>query len=110
LTNVAFRSSIGKYLYVLLPKHEHKTDDTRLWQGRVKTIEEKVGKKILVSQKKVMKQMKKDSEKVQAIVNEIRQTKEDVKQLKEDIKEIKQMKEDINEIKQLVKDSSTSRD
>eukprot|EP00210_Caulerpa_lentillifera_P007770 g7414.t2 len=121
-------SSIKVYLYVLLPKDEYVTDDIRLWQGRVKTIEDRVGRMIKDSETKVLnaikennKEMKDDInklkemnvslEKVKSNISELKEMKDGLEKVKGDISELKEMKDglekvknDISEIKQ-VKDS-----
>eukprot|EP00210_Caulerpa_lentillifera_P007742 g7388.t1 len=97
-------ADIGKYLYVLFPRDGDMTDEMKLWQGRVKTVEERVGKMIKESQKEVIKQVKEDLKQIQDSVNEI-------KDLKKDINEIKSMKEDMKQIRdtlQLVMDKVSS--
>lgn len=76
----------------------------KLWQGRVNTIGEKVERIILDSQKKIIKEINKDMENIQASINEIKQTKEDANQIKEDIKEIVKIKESMNEIDRVRED------
>eukprot|EP00210_Caulerpa_lentillifera_P007783 g7427.t1 len=109
-------SSIGEYLYVLLPKDEYVTDDIRLWQGRVKTIEDRVGKMIRESDIKILKRMEENNkemndglEKMKGDISEIKQVKDSVEKMKGDISEIKQVKDsvekmkgDIDEIKQML--------
>eukprot|EP00210_Caulerpa_lentillifera_P007800 g7444.t1 len=119
----AIESSIGKYLYVLLPKDEYVTDDIRLWQGRVKTIEDRVGKMIRDSEIKVLKRIEENNkemkdglevvkgemsklsemndslEKVKDDMSEIKQVKDSLKKVKDDISELKEMKSNLEKVK-----------
>jgi len=40
--NIWFREITEKYLYALTPCKDDKSEDLNTWQGRVKTIEDKV--------------------------------------------------------------------
>eukprot|EP00210_Caulerpa_lentillifera_P007797 g7441.t1 len=107
------RSSIGEYLYVLLPKDEYVTDDIRLWQGRIKTIEDRVGKMIKGSEHKVLKKIDESNKVMKDDITKLKELKCDITKLKEmksditkltNIKEDdERMKEDINEIKQMLR-------
>eukprot|EP00210_Caulerpa_lentillifera_P007840 g7482.t1 len=106
----ALENSIGKYLYVLFPKDDTIIDDVKFWQGRVKTIEDRVGKMIKDSQKEVMKKIEGTNIDIKKNTSKLKEMKEDTKKMKEDIailKEMKddtkQLKEDITEIKQILK-------
>eukprot|EP00210_Caulerpa_lentillifera_P007802 g7446.t1 len=99
----SLEKSIGKYLYVLLPKDEDITDDMRLWQGRVKTIEDKVGKMIRDSENKIMKRIEENKEEMRGDIIELMKMKGDVSKLKEMKEDNERMKEDINEIKQMLR-------
>eukprot|EP00210_Caulerpa_lentillifera_P007751 g7397.t1 len=100
-------SSIGEYLYVLLPKDEYVTDDIRMWQGRVKTIEDRVGKMIRDSDAKLLKKIEENNKEMKGDISELKKMKSDISELKKmkgDISELKKMKDDINELKKMKDD------
>eukprot|EP00210_Caulerpa_lentillifera_P007762 g7407.t1 len=119
---VSLRADIGKYLYVLFPKDGEMTEEMKEWQGKVKTIEERLGRMLKIAQKEILdsvksnmnamekttqevKQMKEGMERIQEIAKEMeKDINEEVKTLKEDITQIKHMKNDINEIKSMKED------
>eukprot|EP00210_Caulerpa_lentillifera_P007778 g7422.t1 len=100
----AIESSIGEYLYVLLPKDEYVTNDIRLWQGGVKTIEDRVGRMIKDYETKVLKKIEVNNKKTRENTKQIKEDLTKLKEMKDDITKLKKMKEDISEVKQ-VKDS-----
>eukprot|EP00210_Caulerpa_lentillifera_P007787 g7431.t1 len=85
----ALESSIGEYLYVLLPKDEYVTNDIRLWQGRIKTTEDRVGKMIRRFEHKVLKKIEEHN----------KETREDTKQMKEDMTKLKEMTDGLEKVK-----------
>lgn len=86
---VAFRRSIGKYLYVLLPKEGDMTQDMRMWQGRVKTIEDKVGKMILECQSSIMKKLEEEKKEMKGNMDMMIGSLDKIAKIKDDTDSIK---------------------
>eukprot|EP00210_Caulerpa_lentillifera_P007820 g7462.t1 len=101
----AIESSIGEYLYVLLPKDEYVTDDIRLWQGRVKTIEDRVGKMIKDSETKVLKTIEKNNKEIKHDITKLMEMKDGLEKMKGDISQLKEMKDDITKLKEIKEDN-----
>lgn len=106
---IDLRKSIAKYLYVLVPKDEIATEDTRLWRGRVNTIEGKVGKMITEYHHSTLNQLKSDKKEIKDDTREIQQIKKDIEQIKGDMRELrnmnvdtKRMKEDLEDMKEIL--------
>eukprot|EP00210_Caulerpa_lentillifera_P001037 g1000.t1 len=84
-------SDIGKYLYVIVPEDADSSEETTLWQGRVKTIEENIQKIVTESQANIMKNIKKD----------IKLLEDDVKGIKNDIKSLIRMVKTQSNVQEL---------
>eukprot|EP00210_Caulerpa_lentillifera_P007841 g7483.t1 len=69
----SIEDSIGEYLHVLYPKDEDAYNESKLWQGRVKTIEDKVAKMIKESEKRMTKRMEEKLDEIKKDTNEIKQ-------------------------------------
>eukprot|EP00210_Caulerpa_lentillifera_P007785 g7429.t1 len=100
-TNIKkIEDSIGKYLYCLVPKEGERIDEIKLWQGRVKTIEEKVSKTIKDSQREVTTQISNIKDEIKGEIKDMKKGFTEIKQVKHNVEK---MKCDIDEIKQMLR-------
>lgn len=83
---------MDKWLYVILPNNQNESEEVKQWQGRVKTIEDRVEKMIKDSQAAIISEIKEDNNnKVTNLRNEMEMLKsndaDDMQSLKKMIKE-----------------------
>lgn len=79
------------------------SEKTKLWQGRINTIEQRVGTMITISQNRIMSQVKQGMKQTKESVNEIKHVKEVINHIQGDI-------ENIKDIMLLLKDNITRKE
>jgi len=65
------------------------TQDMRMWQGRVKTIEEKVGKMIMECQSNIMKKLEEDNMEMKRNLDMMTGSFDKIAKIKDDTEDIK---------------------
>lgn len=73
----------------MLPKDGEVTHDMKMWQGRVKTIEEKVGKMIMDCQNSIMKKLEEDNKEMKRHMDMMTGSFDNITKIKDDTKDIK---------------------
>eukprot|EP00210_Caulerpa_lentillifera_P007865 g7506.t1 len=84
--------SIGTYLFVLFPNDGEVIDEMQVWQGRVKTIEDRVGDMIKELRKDIMMKFEENIGKMMTVeecTNQLETMNIEIKEMKRDIEQIR---------------------